>query len=782
MSRQRIQQLEAAESSTRPGTLWYVATRAEAAAAAAVCRACGLRAVHYHAGLRDSERRAIEGAWLRGALDVVCATRDSFGLGIDKANVSLVILAEGGGLHAWSQQLGRAGRNGEMAVVVTLAAPLGRPARAPSVLPTLHDKAAWAFAAERQTALVAAAPAGSQWASAGAKQQHLSSKWIEAIASAEGGLARSEATWRLFALLMGEPPEATMPVAVAATAAAPPPTTMQEAVAAEALQQLLRLQLQLSVARASQPHTLAVVEGWGRGGVRDFGTGRIDAGRGACALGVHGIQGVNVARAAQRQLALLGLIARVPPPAVNPVEVAARARRARWEKVAQAIAARRLDAPSGDRTAAPSGNRAAVPSKEAAPPPPLLFHTLTPRGAAVAGSPSPAAEPHLLAATRSLLTSIELTAARASPTACWLESTVANCRSQRAAAADGQPPQAPRDATLEHLLQLRVASLPRLSPERLVWAALDDCWRQELDADEAEVLEAALREAGACCAQALAAERDRLVAVAEAEAHALVAAFQEQRRRADDGDVGASAFLARHPISRAGGTADAARALAARHRAQAIVQLVLCVTRELAPALRGVPLVQPGGRGMDGSASDVAAALGALDGGDATAARHDLVDGELRLPRRDEPLARMLRAAGAAAAGATARVTTTESAGCVPSAAADAVAPLARALASASAPQAAQACVSTSVADLFALGTDEGVRRASAARAARSLLRNLRVGYAWAAAQVAELSETELYRIFDVGACTYFSSQTAGVPSGHLIFVRQGKHGALSLV
>ena len=158
--------------------------------------------------------------------------------------------------------------------------------------------------------------------------------------------------------------------------------------------------------------------------------------------------------------------------------------------------------------------------------------------------------------------------------------------------------------------------------------------------------------------------------------------------------MGAKAFLDRadgHPnISRAGGAADAARALAARHRAQAIVHLLLCVTREPAPALRGVPLVQPGGRGMDGSASDVAAALGALNGGDATAMRHDLVDGELRLPRRDVPLAQMLRDAGEAAAGATARVTTTESAGC--------------------------------------FRTDEGVRRASAARAARSLLRNLRVG------------------------------------------------------
>jgi hypothetical protein len=80
--------------------------------------------------------------------------------------------------------------------------------------------------------------------------------------------------------------------------------------------------------------------------------------------------------------------------------------------------------------------------------------------------------------------------------------------------------------------------------------------------------------------------------------------------------------------------------------------------------------------------------------------------------------------------------------------------------------------VGTSAADLFALGTGEDVRRASAARAAGSLLRNVRVG----------VIETELYRHFDVGACTYFTSQTADVPSGHLAFVRQGKYGALSLV
>ena len=76
------------------------------------------------------------------------------------------------------------------------------------------------------------------------------------------------------------------------------------------------------------------------------------------------------------------------------------------------------------------------------------------------------------------------------------------------------------------------------------------------------------------------------------------------------------------------------------------------------------------------------------------------------------------------------------------------------------------------------------MRRASAAR---SLLRNVRVvggGGGAGGGQEGEcpVTETELYRHFDVGACAYFTSQTADVPSGHFVFVRQGKHGALSLV
>ena len=54
------------------------------------------------------------------------------------------------------------------------------------------------------------------------------------------------------------------------------------------------------------------------------------------------------------------------------------------------------------------------------------------------------------------------------------------------------------------------------------------------------------------------------------------------------------------------------------------MQLALGATRSHAPTLLGVRLVQPGGRSMDASASDVAAVLlGALEGKDATAALHN---------------------------------------------------------------------------------------------------------------------------------------------------------------
>ena len=93
LQRRAVLSEASSSAATARGVLWYMATRDEAAAAAALCRACGLRAVDYNADLPDGERREIEAAWLRSSLGAVCATRDSFGLGLDKANVPLVILA-----------------------------------------------------------------------------------------------------------------------------------------------------------------------------------------------------------------------------------------------------------------------------------------------------------------------------------------------------------------------------------------------------------------------------------------------------------------------------------------------------------------------------------------------------------------------------------------------------------------------------------------------------------------------------------------------------------------
>ena len=58
------------------------------------------------------------------------------------------------------------------------------------------------------------------------------------------------------------------------------------------------------------------------------------------------------------------------------------------------------------------------------------------------------------------------------------------------------------------------------------------------------------------------------------------------------------------------------------------------------------------------------------------------------------------------------------------------------------------------------------------------LLRRLRLPGGGAAV----LRELELYRVFDVATSWYHARMTAGVPAGHLVFVRQGKHGAVSLM
>jgi ATP-dependent DNA helicase RecQ len=72
----------------------------------------GLKAVRYHAGLSDEERRANQEAFVNERADVVVATV-AFGMGIDRSNVRFVVHAGmPKSLEHYQQEAGRAGRDG----------------------------------------------------------------------------------------------------------------------------------------------------------------------------------------------------------------------------------------------------------------------------------------------------------------------------------------------------------------------------------------------------------------------------------------------------------------------------------------------------------------------------------------------------------------------------------------------------------------------------------------------------------------------------------------------
>ncbi len=105
-----------------PGsTIVYVTLQRTAEKVAEYLRNNGLQATAYHAGLKNEDRTAIQDAFMTSRDAIIVATI-AFGMGVDKADIRYVYhynLPKG--LESYSQEIGRAGRDGEVSVCEMLA-------------------------------------------------------------------------------------------------------------------------------------------------------------------------------------------------------------------------------------------------------------------------------------------------------------------------------------------------------------------------------------------------------------------------------------------------------------------------------------------------------------------------------------------------------------------------------------------------------------------------------------------------------------------------------------